>query len=250
MGRLDGKRVIITGSARGMGAEHVRKFVAEGASVVIADILDEQGEQLAAELGENVRYVHLDVASQEDWNQAIATCTSTFGGLDVLVNNAGIGFIKSIDETTLDEWNQTLAVNLTGQFIGLKSALPELRKSDCASVINVSSIGGLTGLSMQIPYVASKFGVRGFTKATAAELGPEGIRVNSVHPGIVDTEMTGNPAEWYQLKDVPLRRVGKPEEITGMVVFLASDEASFISGGEFVVDGGESSSSYAFDFRA
>jgi 3alpha(or 20beta)-hydroxysteroid dehydrogenase len=235
-GRLAGKVALITGAARGMGAAHARRFVAEGARVVLGDILDAEGTALAAELGPNARYIRLDVTKPDDWAVAVALAVSDFGGLNILVNNAGIFGGAAIVEHPLDLWHRMIEINLTGVFLGIRAATTALVASGSGSIINISSVAGLRGAPGGSAYVASKFGVRGLTKAVAAELAPFGVRCNSVHPGIIDTPMAeGLNTQGY---DYPLGRMARSEEVTNLVLYLASDEASYSTGSEFVVDGG------------
>lgn len=237
MGRVSGKVALISGGARGMGASHARKLVAEGARVVIGDLLDGDGKALAEELAPNVTFVHLDVTKPDDWEAAVATAVSTYGRLDVLVNNAGIVNWGSIEEYTLDQWNLIIAINLTGTFNGIKAAIPALKESGSASIINVSSTGGLKGVAAIPGYVAAKFAVRGLTKEIALDLGKYNIRANSIHPGNIRTPMTSDLDVDQSL--VALNRIGEPDEVSNLVLFLASDESSFSTGAEFVADGGE-----------
>ncbi len=234
--RLAGKTAIISGAARGMGAAHARRFVAEGAKVVLGDILDAEGEALAAELGASARYVHMDVTSPDDWAAAVALAVKDFGGLHILVNNAGIFGGAALVDHPLDLWHRIIEINLTGSFLGVRAATTALVASGSGSIINISSVAGMRGAPGGAAYVASKFGVRGLTKAVAAELAPFGVRCNSVHPGIIDTPMAeGLNTQGY---DYPLGRMARSEEVTNLVLYLASDDASYSTGAEFVVDGG------------
>ena len=236
--RLEGKRALITGGARGQGEAHARRFVAEGARVVIADVLDAEGEALAKELGAAATYEHLDVTSEDDWANALASLDA----LHVLVNNAGIlGRMTELTDTTVEHYMQIVAVNQLGTFLGMKHAAPLLARSGGGSIVNISSIGGLRGIPYFTAYVASKWAVRGMTKSAAMELGRLGIRVNSVHPGGVATEMTravGDSGESKFYQRLPISRIGTPEDIADVVLFLASDDSSYCTGAEFVVDGG------------
>lgn len=236
MARLDNTTAIITGGARGMGAAHARAFVREGARVVIADVLDEEGRTLAADLGPAARYEHLDVTSEDQWTQVVAATIEAFGTVDVLVNNAGIGNIAAIDKYTLEMWNAVLAVNLTGTFLGVKAVVPTMKAARHGSIINISSVEGLRGSAGLHGYVASKFAVRGLTKSVAVELGRYNVRVNSVHPGFIVTPMTETLD--FANQQVPLGRAAAPEEVSSLVVFLASEESAYSTGAEFVVDGG------------
>jgi 3alpha(or 20beta)-hydroxysteroid dehydrogenase len=243
MGRLDGKVALITGGARGMGAAFVRRFAAEGAEIVVADVLDEEGKALADELGERVRFLHHDVTSEESWDEAIRTTTTTFGKLTTLLNNAGILMWNPMHRTTLEDYMKVITVNQVGCFLGMKAAIGPMRSNGGGSIVNTSSTSGLEGMAGVISYAASKFAVRGMTKTAAIELGRFGIRVNAVCPGGINTQM-GNPfaQEGEDLeksyKKNPIPRIGDPSEVAGMMVFLASDDSSFCTGGDFVVDGG------------
>jgi 3alpha(or 20beta)-hydroxysteroid dehydrogenase len=238
MGRLDGKRALVTGGAQGMGAAHARSLIAEGARVLIGDVADDLGQSVATALGIGASYTHLDVTSKDDWESAIALAASELGGLDVLVNNAGIGNAGPLGEYRLEDWREILEVNLTGPFLGLSSAVALLKASAPSSVINISSTSGLEGYAGAHGYTASKFGLRGLTKSAALELAPYGVRVNSVHPGPIRTSMTAVVDESILSKSVPIGRIGEPEEVAALVVYLASDESAFSTGAEFVVDGG------------
>lgn len=237
MARVSNKVALISGGARGMGATHARLLVDEGAKVVIGDLLDEEGQALAAELGDSVRYVHLDVTNYSDWEAAVQTAVTEFGGLDVLVNNAGIVNFAPIEDYSLEDWDKIIAINLTGVFYGIKAVIEPLKKSGKGSIINISSTAGLQGYEALPGYNSSKFGVRGLTKSTALDLGKYNIRVNSVHPGGIRTPMTeGLP---HEQNHVALHRMGEAIELSNMILFLASDESSFSTGSEFVADGGE-----------
>lgn len=236
VGRVDGKVVLISGGARNIGGASARALVAEGASVVIGDVLDDEGKALADELGDAARYVHLDVTSDEDWRAAVAFAVAEFGKLNVLFNNAGIFNGGPLNRYKRDQWQQMLDINLTGPFLGMRAATDALIAAGGGSIINTSSIEGLRGTPWAHGYVASKWGLTGLTKSAAMELAPHGIRVNSVHPGRISTPATDQMPE--DLIPIPLGRPGKPEEVASFVVFLASDESSFATGAEFVVDGG------------
>ena len=246
MGRLDGKVALITGGARGMGKSHVRHFVAEGARVVFGDVLDDKGARVAAGLdGQSCRYIHHDVTSEADWAAAAAAAVDTFGGLDVLVNNAGVLKFAPIADMPLDDFRRILDVNAVGCWLGMKAAIGPMKAAGGGSIINISSIEGFTGAAGLSAYSASKFAIRGMTKVAARELGQFGIRVNSVHPGGVITSMILSQAEAADqmdpeafLKAMPLSRFAEPAEISRLVVFLASDESSYSTGSEFVADGG------------
>lgn len=234
MGRLAGKVAVISGGARGMGAAHARRFVAEGASVVIGDVLDDEGAAVAKELGDAVVYRHLDVREPEQWAGIVAAAVEEFGGLHVLVNNAGIVNGNLLVDFALDEWQRIIDINLTGTFLGMQAAVPAMTNG--GSIVNVSSVEGLRGSPGLHGYTATKFAVRGLTKSAALELASQGIRVNSVHPGLISTPMTeGIPADFLQ---IPLARAAEADEVSALVAYLASEESSYSTGAEFVVDGG------------
>jgi 3alpha(or 20beta)-hydroxysteroid dehydrogenase len=243
MGRLDGKVALISGGARGIGGAMAARMLEEGAKVVVGDVLDEDGAALAARLGDGARYVHLDVTKPADWEQAVGEAVGAFGGLSILVNNAGIVNFGRIDDYPHEQWARIIDVNLTGVFNGIKAAAPTLARSSPAAIINVSSIAGLRGYEQLAGYTASKFGVRGLTKSAALDLGGLGIRVNSVHPGVIQTPMTEGMT--FDTRHVPLHRVGQPTEVADLAVYLAADESSFVTGAEFVIDGGETAGSVA-----
>lgn len=236
MGRVDGKVALISGGARGMGAAHARLLVGEGASVVIGDILDDDGRALAEELGDAARYVPLDVSDPDRWTTAVRVATEEFGKLDVLVNNAGIVNGAPLQKLSLEKWRAVLDVNLTGTFLGMRAATDPMIAAGGGSIINVSSVEGLRGAPFAHGYVASKWGVRGLAKSAALELGPHNIRVNSLHPGLIRTPMTeGIPDD---LVTIPMGRPAEPDEVATFVLFLASDESKYSTGSEYVVDGG------------
>jgi len=236
MGRVDGKVVLISGGARNIGGASARALVAEGAKVVIGDLLDGEGQALADELGDAARYLRLDVTKDEDWRAAVAFTLAEFGTLNVLFNNAGIFNGGPLNRYKSAQWQEMLDVNLTGPFLGMRAATDALIAAGGGSIINTSSIEGLRGTPWAHGYVASKWGLTGLTKSAAMELAPHGIRVNSLHPGRISTPATDQmPAD---LIPIPLGRPGLPEEVAAFVVFLASDESSFATGSEFVVDGG------------
>ena len=245
--RLEGKVALITGGARGQGAAEVKLFAKEGAKVVIADILDEEGEKLEAELSElggECFYTHLDVSDSENWEKAVETVVARFGKIDILVNNAGIAVWGTNDDTTEEIWDTVMDVNAKGVFLGTKHVIPEMKKSGGGSIINISSISGLVGQpTIQPVYNASKGAVRIFTKSTAVQYGRYGIRANSIHPGAIDTDMISHRIQGEESKariknTVPLQRVAKPIEIAYGALFLASDESSYMTGSEMIMDGG------------
>jgi 3alpha(or 20beta)-hydroxysteroid dehydrogenase len=236
MGRVDGKVALISGGARGMGASHARLLVAEGAKVVTGDVLDDEGKAVADELGDAARFVHLDVTEPDQWEAAVSTAVQEFGKLDVLVNNAGIVALGPLKKFDVAEWRKVIDVNLTGTFLGMRAAVGAMIAAGGGSIINVSSIEGLRGAPFVHPYVASKWGVRGLAKSAALELAPKKIRVNSIHPGFIRTPMTEHLPE--DMVTIPLGRAGDPVEVSTFVLFLASDESSYATGTEFVMDGG------------
>src|SRR5699024_1022665 len=240
MARLDGKVTIITGSAQGMGEAHERKFIDEGAKVVITDLNEEKGQALADELGENAMFVKQNVTSEEDWKNVIEETEKKFGPVNVLVNNAGITMSKSIEETTLDDYNKIVQINQVSVFLGMRAVMPSMRKAGNGSIINISSMNGLVGGA--IGYTDTKFAVRGMTKAAAMEFSPQGVRVNSVHPGVIETPMIMQEDVKEQVeafaKTIPMKRIAKVEEVSNLVLFLASDDSSYSTGSEFVIDGG------------
>jgi 3alpha(or 20beta)-hydroxysteroid dehydrogenase len=241
--RLQGKIALITGGARGQGAAEARAFVAEGARVVIGDVLDDEGAQLAKDLGDAARFVHLDVTDESSWADAVRVAVDEFGALNVLVNNAGIMRLGPLDSQPTDDYRAVIEVNQFGCYFGMRAAIPALRAAGGGSIINTSSINGFIGLAGTTAYGASKFAVRGMTRTAALELGHHNIRVNAVCPGTIDTAMVSSPEFENVDKDAyfadqPVPRIGRPEEIAHMMVFLASDESSFCTGAEFIVDGG------------
>lgn len=244
--RLAGKVALISGGARGIGAATARLLAREGAAVVIGDVLEDEGRETEAQIAEaggQALFVRLDVTREDDWLQAIQTTVATFGRLDVLVNNAGISGRGTVEETSIDAWDRVMAVNAKGVFLGTKLAIPEMRKVGGGSIINISSIYGIVGSETSASYHASKGAVRIFTKAAAIQYAGDGIRVNSVHPGFVDSPMTERhhaipEVRQDRLAKTPLGRLGTPEDIAPGILYLASDESSFVTGSELVIDGG------------
>jgi 3alpha(or 20beta)-hydroxysteroid dehydrogenase len=238
-GRLAGKVAIITGAARGQGEAEARLFASEGARVVLTDVLEESISAVAKELGDSARAIRQDVSREDDWAEVIAFTVAEFGRLDVLVNNAAIHHLRTIENETVEGFDQIVAVNLRGTFLGIRGAIAPMREGGGGSIVNISSLAGIMGFVAHGAYGASKWGITGLTKVAAIELGPSGIRVNSVHPGTIDTDMlpqsSRDAGRWAE---VPLGRYGAAEEVAELVLFLASDASSYITGGEFKVDGG------------
>ncbi|WP_139003373.1 SDR family NAD(P)-dependent oxidoreductase [Arthrobacter crystallopoietes] len=237
MGRVDGKVALVTGGAQGIGAAIGAKLSAEGAQVVLGDILDPAEFAVDDASGASWLCLRLDVTSSEDWASAVQETVKSFGGLDILVNNAGIVNFGTVGEYSRQQWDAVIAVNLTGVFLGMTSVVPALKERRGGSIINISSIAGIRGYEQLAGYTASKFGVRGLTKAAALDLGRDRIRVNSVHPGFIVTPMTESLTP--STSHVALDRVGQAEEVADLVLYLASDESTFVTGAEFVIDGGE-----------
>lgn len=240
MKRLDGKVAIITGSAQGMGAAHAKLFIENGAKVILTDLNEEKGHALAAELGENALFVKQNVTSEEDWATVIAKAEEAFGPVNVLVNNAGITMAKKMLDVTVEEYRRIVDINQVSVFLGMKTVAASMMKAGGGSIVNISSMNGLVGGA--IGYTDTKFAVRGMTKAAALSLAPMGIRVNSVHPGVIATAMlvqedTKAAVEAFA-KSIPLKRLAESGEVSKMVLFLASDESSYSTGSEFVIDGG------------
>ncbi|OUS12768.1 3-alpha-hydroxysteroid dehydrogenase [Gammaproteobacteria bacterium 53_120_T64] len=244
MGALDGKVALITGAARGQGAAEARLFVERGAKVMMTDVLDDEGQQVAAELGDAAAYMRLDVTSEDGWKEVVAATVEKFGKLNVLINNAGIITpVAELHETSLATFQKVTDVNQTGVFLGMREVVEPMKKAGGGSIVNIASIDGLIGMYGAVAYCASKFAVRGMTKVAAIELGKYGIRVNSLHPGGVktkildDTGMTEAQAE-EAFKAIPLGRIAKSEEMATLAAYLASDDASYSTGSEFIADGG------------
>lgn len=236
MGRVAGKVALISGAAGGIGAASARALVAEGATVVLGDLLDDECRALVDELGDAARHVQLDVTDPSHWQEAVETAVGEFGRLDVLVNNAGIVNGDRLQRFSLEAWNRILKVNLTGPFLGMQAVADVMIAGSGGSIINISSIEGLRGTPWAHGYVASKWGLRGITKSVAMELAPHGVRVNSLHPGLIRTPITESIPD--DMIPIPLGRPGQPEEVASFVVFLASDDSSYSTGSEFVMDGG------------
>ncbi|WP_344784640.1 glucose 1-dehydrogenase [Microbacterium kribbense] len=241
MARFDGRVALVTGGASGIGKATAARIAAEGGSVVIADVQDAAGAAVVTQIensGGKAAFVHLDVTSESGWADAVAATVAKFGRLDILVNNAGIGDTEPIEVTTLDTWNKVVAVTQTSVFLGMKAAGAALKESGNGSVVNVSSMYGIVGSGVSPAYHAAKGAVRLLTKTTALGWATEGVRVNSVHPGFIDTPILGDTDRDMLIAGTPMARLGKPEEIAAMITFLASDDASFATGAEFIVDGG------------
>lgn len=236
MARFDGTVALVSGGARGMGASHVRGLATEGATVVFGDILDDEGRRLQEEIGGSVRYVHLDVTNDDDWIAAVDAAESEFGPIGLLVNNAGIVSYGAVDVMEPDEFRRVIDINLTGTFLGMHYAVPSLRKAGGGAIINISSTAGLMGYATIAAYGASKWGVRGMTKAVAMELGGDNIRVMSIHPGPIRTPMTDGMGDELTMSQ-PIKRFGEPEEVTKLLMFMAAD-ATYSTGSEWVIDGG------------
>lgn len=234
MGKLDDSVIVVSGGSRGIGAQICRTFAAEGARVVIGDVLDDEGSALAQELGG--LYGHLDVTQPEDWRSLVAAATDAFGKVTGLVNNAGVVGFTPVGATSLDEWNRIISVNLTGVFLGMEAVVPSLKAAGGGVIVNLSSTAGIQGYSNLAAYVASKWGVRGLTKAAALDLGPENIRVVSIHPGGIRTPMTAGLDDKAYSRQ-PIARIGEPEEIAKLALFLVAD-ATYSTGTEFIADGG------------
>lgn len=243
MGRLDGKVVIVTGGAGGMGESHVRKFASEGAKVVVTDINEEKGQEIADDIGESALFVKHDVTDEAAWNEVVKQAEEKFGPVSGLVNNAGmLEAPASIETQTVEMFKKVFDINAVSTFLGMKAVIPSMRKTEAGSIVNISSISGLMGVPNQSAYVSSKFAIRGMTKSAAHELGKDNIRVNSVHPGVVKTGMIAGEgfaeAEAAVTAQMPLQRIQTAEELSNMILFLLSDESYSSTGGEFVVDGG------------
>lgn len=241
MARFDGRVALITGGASGIGKATALRIASEGGAVAVADIQEQDGAEVVSEIeaaGGTAAFVKLDVTSEEDWNQAVDTTVATFGKLDVLVNNAGIGDTDPIEVTTVDTWNKVVAVTQTSVFLGMRAAAEQLKASGNGSVVNISSMDGIVGSGVSPAYHAAKGAVRLLTKTTALGWAKEGVRVNSVHPGFIDTPILGDTDRDMLIAGTPMGRLGRPEEMAALIAFVASDDASFATGSEFVADGG------------
>ena len=245
--RLANKVALISGGARGMGAAEAKMFSREGARVVIGDILEDEGRRTEAEINESggeCLFVHLDVTREADWAAAVSAAVLRFGKLDILVNNAGIFLTSGVEDTNSQLWDQVMDINAKGVFLGTKAAIPEMRKVGSGSIVNISSVDGIIGQPGHAAYTASKGAVRIFTKSTAIQYAKDGIRCNSVHPGVIETLMSAEQLSDPErrrlaLNNTPLGRTGQPEDVAYGVLFLASDESSFVTGSELVIDGGK-----------
>ena len=245
MGKLDGKVALITGAARGQGEAEARLFAAEGAKVVLGDVLDEPGKRVAESIGAAAIYLHHDVSSEESWKAAIGAAVSKWGRLDVLINNAGILHIAAIVQLELADYMRVVNVNQVGCLLGMKHAIPVMAKTGGGSIVNISSTAGFEGQPGLAAYVSTKWAIRGMTKCAAIECGSLGIRVNSIHPGAINTHMGRSDAKGFEaidpvniFKKLPLGRVGEPIEVARLALFLSSDDSSYCTGGEYTADGG------------
>lgn len=239
MNRLDDKVALITGGARGQGAAEAELFVNAGAQVIITDVLDDAGQATANRLGAACEFMHQDVASESAWHHVVDTIVDRHGRLDVLVNNAGIFKVVGLAESSLQLWEQTVSINQTGVFLGMRAAAPAMKANGSGSIINISSIAGMKSAAVAFAYSATKWAVRGMTKSAAVELAPSGVRVNSVHPGLIDTVMLDElgGAREPAASRVPIGRLASADEVAKLVLFLASDDSSYCTGHEFVIDG-------------
>ena len=244
MGAVDGKVAIISGAARGQGAAAAKLFVAEGARVVIGDVLDDVGKELAESLGTAAVYRHLDVSSEDDWANVVNETVEAWGGVDILVNNAGILRFAALPDMPLEDYLRIVNVNQVGTFLGMRAVSKPMMAAGKGSIVNISSIEGLAGMPYLTAYTSTKFAIRGMTKVAALELGPHGIRVNSVHPGMIETDMVKDAAGGHDIdlspaaKRIALRRMGQSEDIAEVVLFLACDRSSYVTGAELAADGG------------
>ena len=241
MGKLADKVALITGAARGQGAAEAQLFAAEGARVMLTDILDAEGAAVAADIGPQAAFMHHDVASKSDWERVVAETLARFGRIDILVNNAAIVVPGTIETTDLDAYMHTIMINQVGVFLGMKEAAPAIKRQGGA-IVNISSLAGIVASPVSIAYTASKWAVRGMTKSAAQELAPFGIRVNSVHPGVIYTDMNAHliptPAMKEYVAGIPMARTGSADEVAKLVLFLSCDDSSYCTGTEFIIDGG------------
>ena len=241
MGVLDGKVAIVTGAARGQGLAEATRFVAEGASVVLTDVLVDEGREAAAGLGPAARFVSHDITSADAWAEVITSTSAAFGGIDILVNNAGIHLQRAFEDTDEAAFRRVLDTNLVGAFLGIKAVVAPMRERGGGAIVNIASIAAMRAVPASAAYVSAKFGLRGLTRATAMELGPYGIRVNAVCPGMIRTPMTDavvDEREPALAAGLPLRRIGEPDDVADVVLFLVSDASRWVTGAEHVVDGG------------
>ncbi|MFF2480333.1 SDR family NAD(P)-dependent oxidoreductase [Paenibacillus sp. NPDC058071] len=241
MGKLTGKVAIVTGGSRGQGAAHVRAFIEEGAKVAFTDILVEQGEALAKELGANALFIQQDVSNPADWERVVEATESAFGPVNVLVNNAGVAFLKEIRDTTVEEFQRVVNINQVSVFLGMKAVLPSMERAGSGSIINVSSAAGDKGIPGNVAYGGTKYAIRGMSRVAALEFVPYNIRVNTIMPGVIQTPMVGDPDPDRVaniVAGIPMKRLASPEEVSKLAVFLASDDSSYSTGADFVVDGG------------
>lgn len=247
MNRFDGKTVLITGGARGQGASHARAFVAEGAKVFIGDVREEQGRALAEELGANAAFVAMDVTKEGDWEAVVADVESRFGPIAVLINNAGVlAPAVSIADSDRADWDQVIATNLTGPYLGIRAVVPSMRRGGGGAIVNIASTSGHVGTPMLAPYVSSKWGLRGLTETAATELARDRIRVNAISPGVINTQLISEPlrpgeipvSDHFSAEPFAIQRMGEPVEVTKLLLFLASDDAAFVTGSDYVIDGG------------
>lgn len=238
MGRVDGKVAVVTGAARGLGAAQARALAAEGASVLVTDLLEEPGEELVGQIGAAARFLRHDVTDSAGWKDVIGAAEDAFGPVSVLVNNAGVFHTAAIEDLAEADFRRVVEVNQVGTFLGMRSVLPSMRRAGGGSIVNISSIAGMVGFPGFLGYSSTKWAVRGMSKAAAVELAADSIRVNSVHPGAIDTEMVRGLDVTALVRSQPIPRMGTPREVAMLVLFLASDESSYCTGAEFVVDGG------------
>jgi 3alpha(or 20beta)-hydroxysteroid dehydrogenase len=247
MNRFDGKTVLISGAARGQGASHARGFVAEGANVVLADVREERGRALADELGNNAVFIKLDVRIPANWEAAVRETEGRFGPVSVLINNAGVlAPAVSIADSDPADWDQVIAVNLTGPYLGIRAVVPSMRRAGGGAIVNIASSSGHVGTPMLAPYVSSKWGVRGLTQTAATELARDRIRVNAISPGVINTPLITTPlrpgevpvSDHFSAEPFAIQRMGEPAEVTKLLLFLASDDAAFVTGSDYAIDGG------------